>query len=65
MIATVSPSLDAVVGEMAGEPAGALGEFGVGDGAVGVAIGDLGPALLGVAAQQLGNGSDQICPQHL
>ncbi len=55
---------DAVVGEMAGELAGALQEAGVSHGRLRVAIGDFFAARGGVPAQQFRNRGDQVSVQH-
>ena len=55
---------DAVVGEMAGELAGALQEAGVSHGRLRVAIGDFVAARGGVPAQQFRDRCDQIGVQH-
>ena len=55
---------DAVIGEMAGELAGALQQAGVGHGRLRVAIGDFVAARGRVPAQQFRNRSDQVGVQH-
>ena len=55
---------DAVVGEMAGELAGALREAGVSHGRLRIAIGDFVAARGGVPAQQFRDRRDQVGVQH-